>query len=124
MKKTGGFTMVETLVSMAILTIAIMPLLKLGISYRIMVTDMKLKSEAMTAAQRVAEGYRQGVITTLPSSGTQTQTISLGNRSYVVNTDICTATTYCTTATRDFIFRVSLNGKERYRMQAIFSEIQ
>ena len=123
-KKHAGFTLIETLVTMALLSIAIIPLSGLAITYRKSITDMKIRSDAMAAAQQVAESYRFGDITSLQTSGTTSTSLAVSGRNYTIYTDFCTVSAYCTTSTRHLLFRVHFNAQQKYQMETVFTQLR
>ena len=85
----------------------------------------EVRSGAIAAAQQVLDELRLSDPISMPSTGSSSQTVTVGGRSFVVTTSYCAIASYCTSAaTRQIRVGVSNNGKNCYQVDTIYSQLR
>jgi prepilin-type N-terminal cleavage/methylation domain-containing protein len=121
----GGFTLLEVMVSLLIFNIA-----ALGIAQSFLVhlkrnTENERRGESVQVAQQVMDEIRVKDPTSLPHSGSTTQDVTLGHRTYEVTTTYCKLSAYCTSNNiRSVSVEVSLEGNLQYAADTVFAQLR
>jgi prepilin-type N-terminal cleavage/methylation domain-containing protein len=117
----AGFTLLETLVALGILSIAMsMTVSCLFFNLRSN-TTMKIRYEAIQAAQNVLDDIRFLDPSTL--TGTRQEDIVISNRSYRVNVSYCRNPALCiSTDSRHVTVEVSYKSQLVYETDTVFSK--
>ena len=120
-----GFTLVESLIAMAIMGIALAGVLPSFIHNLDTNTSSERHSDAVAVAQQVLEQLRVEDPTLMPTSGSSDiQILTVGGRDYEVVERYCDITAYCTSASRHIIVEVSFAGREIYELETVFTQLQ
>ena len=123
--KTDGFTLVETLIAMAIIGVVLVAMLPAFITYFDSNTRNELRTGGIEAAQFVVESLRRDDPSTLPSSGSSAiQVVTVGERDYETITHYCVQTSYCATNARHLIIEVRHGGQEIYSIETVYTALQ
>jgi prepilin-type N-terminal cleavage/methylation domain-containing protein len=121
---SSGFTLVEVLVAMSIFAVvsAIMApsfLYQLKVNYK-----AELKNGAISVTQQVLDSLRPTEISSLPTTGSSTQNISAGDRTYSVKTTYCKNTNWCGTSSRHLNLDVYYRNERIYGTETVFSQLR
>lgn len=120
-----GFSLVESLVALAILAVALLGVVP---TFYVLVnvdTLSEQRSNAVAAAQQVMEGLRQASPSSLPTSGTSAvQRVSVGQHDYEVTAHYCMNPSFCTADMRHIVLDVSFGGRNVYIVETVYTRLQ
>jgi prepilin-type N-terminal cleavage/methylation domain-containing protein len=120
-----GFTLLEALISLAILGIVLVALVPTFQTFLNANTLSEERSNAVAAAQRVMEVLRHQDPASLPSSGSSAiQAVSVGEHEYEVVTHYCQESKYCGTDIRHIVVEVSFAAKVVYTVETVFTRLR
>jgi prepilin-type N-terminal cleavage/methylation domain-containing protein len=121
-----GFSILETLVSLAIFSIGTLAVAQAFTSQLAFNNRSELRSGAINAAQQVLDELRVIDPTTLPTSGTSTpQNIVIGGKTYVVTIAYCQATSHCSSSTvRDLKVTVQHKNTTIYNVETVYAQLR
>jgi len=121
----GGFSMMEVMVALGVFGIVaggMTPGFASLLKYN---TSSELKTQAMGAAQKTMDNYRLQDMSTLPISGSTTQTYTVDGKTFQITIRFCQNPAYCITDTiRHISTEVSYNGKLQFKAETIFSQLR
>lgn len=121
----GGFTMIEAVVSMVVFGIVSLGVCKSFVSFLKKNTDSERKTEAALAAQQTLDSLRMQDPAAMPMSGSASQNITIGRRTFQSVTTYCSPSTYCTASSSRFItVEVRYNGQKQLRVSTIFAQLR
>ncbi|HKJ82984.1 MAG TPA: type II secretion system protein [Mariprofundaceae bacterium] len=118
-----GFSLIEALVAMAVLTILMGSLIPAFYYYNHANTRTEIKTEAVTVAQHLLDEYRQQSPSKMPTSGTTTSNMTTNNRTFAVRTTYCKNSNYCGPNTRQITIEVNYDGKTVYRTETVYTQL-
>ena len=120
-----GFTLIESLVALAILSMVVVGVMG-SFSVQIVAnTASEQRMEATNAAEQVIEFLRLDDPELMPNSGTVgPQLVTLNNRGYEVYTKFCTRAEYCNATARHLLVEVFLDGRRVYDVETIFTQMR
>ncbi|MBL7661613.1 type II secretion system protein [bacterium] len=124
MRNSSGFTLIETMIALSLFGFVIVPIMQSAVQYLRYNTEAEWRTEALQVAQRKLEELREVDPTTLPSSGSQTSSMTAGTRSYSVVTAYCNNSSYCTTNSRHIKVTVSYKSKARASMETVYTALK
>jgi len=119
-----GLSIIEVLIALAIIAIMIAAVIPVFSDFLRTNTDNEIRSQAVVAAQQNLEQLRrqfQGATGTLPNSGSTTQTIAVGGRSFVVTTYYCENPAWCSANTRQLRVAVNFGGRDVYTAETVYT---
>lgn len=119
-----GFTLMETVIALAITGIALAMVTPAFIMQAQSNLLSERKTQALEATQRAIDAMRVLSPSALPTSGRTTQTITVGGNNYVVMTTYCSNNALCSSVTRHLKFTASLNGKQLYDTETVFTQLR
>lgn len=123
--KQQAFTLLEVMVSLVIFLLVSAGMATSYIGHLKRNTDTETDSEALAAAQRVLDVLRLQSISSLPNSGTSTQTISIGQRDFSVSTSYCVVNTYCNTSNNRHIrVAVYYKNNKAYEVDTVYTRLR
>jgi prepilin-type N-terminal cleavage/methylation domain-containing protein len=124
MNRQAGFTLLESLVAVAILGIVLSAILPTFLTYLDANTMSEERTGALAAAQETMEQLRQLDPATLPNSGSSPlQVVSVGQRDFEVMTHFCTANQFCGDDRRHLLVEVSYGGRTVYSVESVFTTL-
>lgn len=124
-KKICGFTLLEVLVSLVLFSIAGIAMAKSFTHHLSTNTRNEQRSAAVMAAQQVLDGLRVLDPATFPSSGSTTQNITVGIRTFSVTTTYCSNITYCpNNNTKHIKVDVKLRGTTIYSVSTVYVQLR
>jgi type II secretion system protein I len=125
MKPQKGFTLLEVLVSLSIFSIVSAGMAK-SFAFQLSTNSRnERKSAAILAAQQVLDDLRSRDPNTFPTSGSNTQTVSIGERDFSVVTSYCSVSSYCTsTNIRHLKVDVNLLGETQYSVSTVYAQLR
>ena len=125
MKKTQvGFTLIETIIAIAILGLTLSFIIPAIVSNLRINNRSETRSYAIIASQRILEVLRAVNPQNLPVTGTGTAiNVILGGKTYVATPTYCSISTYCTTTSRYVQVKVTLDTELLYTVETVFSRI-
>jgi len=122
-----GFSLIESLVSIALLAIALGSFSNSFIDQVRANNQNEIKTGATFAAQKVLDNLRLDDISAMPLTNTSNSAmnVSIGPHTYSVVVTFCALSQYCidATDTRHIAIAVSHNNKEIYETEAVYTEI-
>jgi type II secretory pathway pseudopilin PulG len=121
-----GFTIVESLVSMGVFSVGILGMLSAFTTAVRFNHVYERKSAAVYAAQQALDELRVSDPSSLPTSGTTSQTITINSKPYTVQTIYCPlGGTYCAaTSSRYLRIRVSRDSLQLYEVDTVFTQLR
>ena len=120
-----GFTLVESLVALAVLSMVVVGVLGAFSVHSLANTASERRMEATNAAEQVIEFLRLDDPELMPSTGTVgPQLVTLNRRGYEVYTQFCTRAEYCTDTSRHLLIEVFLDGRRVYDVETIFTQMR
>lgn len=123
-RRTGGFTLVEALIGMAILGIVLAGIIPAFLSYMRVNSQSDIKSGAVAAAESVMDDLRQTAIIDWPTSGNVLSPVSGGDRDFDVTVVYCTPSLpYCSGDARHVEVVVRFQGKVYYDVQTVYTKL-
>ncbi len=124
-KQEAGFSLIEVMASMMIFSLVLSGLAPAYVAMVQYNTRSQIKTEAISVAQRVLDELRLTDPTTLPSSGSTAQTITLNEKDYSIYTTFCPETTYCSTANNRHIrIQILWEGTQYFQTETVFTQLR
>jgi prepilin-type N-terminal cleavage/methylation domain-containing protein len=121
--KERGFSLIESLVALAILSILLGSLIPMFYYYSHTNTHSEIRMEAVSVAQQLLDEYRQDNPSSMPSSGSTTSSVVMNNRTFSVQTIYCSNASYCGPNTRHITIEVDYNGQRIYRTETVYTQV-
>ena len=119
-----GFTLLESIIALAILSITLVGMLPAFQTFMDANTLSEERSNALAAAQEVMESLRHKDPSSLPSSGSSAiEAVQVGSQEYEVVTHYCQNGTYCGSDIRHITVEVSFAGKSVYTIETVFTRL-
>ena len=119
-----GFTLLESVISLAILSITLVGMLPAFQTFMDANTLSEERSNALAAAQEVMETLRHKDPSSLPSSGSSAiEAVQVGSHEYEVVTHFCQNSSYCGSDIRHITVEVSFAGKSVYTIETVFTRL-
>ena len=123
--RSGGFTLTESLIALAIMGIALAAILPTFLTYADTNDLSEERSGAVAAAQEIMEGLRQADPVSLPSTGSSApQLVAVGQREYEVVASFCTDIQYCGLDSRHILIEVSHGGRTIYTVESVYTQLR
>jgi prepilin-type N-terminal cleavage/methylation domain-containing protein len=120
-----GFTLIESLLAIAILGIALVGMLPSMLTFADSNLRAEERSEAVAIAQEVMEALRQQPTETLLDTGDATVEIFLmGEREYEVEQHFCSIESYCSDNSRHVVVEVTYGGETVYELETVFTALR
>jgi general secretion pathway protein I len=120
-----GFTLLESVVALAILGIALAGMLPCFQRFMDANTSSEEHSNAVAVGQEIMEFLRQQDPGSLPTSGDSgVQTMRVGLHEYEFVVKYCEVSTYCGTASRHVVVEVRFAGKIIYEVESVFTRLR
>jgi len=125
-KTQSGFSLMEVIISMALIAIISAGAIPAFLFQFQTVTRNELRSGAINAAQEMLDQVRVENPSSLPMSGSSpVATINAGHRSFSVIVHYCLELDYCAQSnTRHLTVDVSYRGQEIYSVETIFTQLR
>ena len=120
----SGFTLMETVVSLAITGIALAMVTPAFIFQAKSNLLSEQKSQALEATQRAIDALRFISPSTLPSVGTSTQDLEVDGRTFRVTTRYCAVSSLCSPVTRHLRFTTTFMNKQLYETETVFTQLR
>ncbi|WP_019012563.1 type IV pilus modification PilV family protein [Deinococcus aquatilis] len=120
-----GFSLVELLVTLAILGIIIGVMLTAIASNTQLNTKTEQSAQATVAAQQVLDDARTSDPSSMPLSGAEpTETVNVGGRNYKVTLRYCVPTpNYCSGNARQIQVTVQYGSKTIFTVETVFTNV-
>lgn len=123
-KSLRGFSLVEVMVSVALFSV-VSALMAPSFIYHLKTNSRaEVKNGAIAATQQRLDTLRSSDPTSLPSSGSDTQNVAVGERTFSVKTYYCQTAAWCTTSSRHLKIEVSYRNTFVYSAETIFSQLR
>ena len=121
-----GSTFIETMVSVAILGLAVSGIMSAFITLVDASSNSEDRSMAIAASQQVLEAMRlQDPETDMPNSGNDPpQTITVGSRQFQAIVSYCLNNTYCTATSKHVTVDMYVDGVEIYDVETVFTKFE
>jgi type II secretory pathway pseudopilin PulG len=121
--KTSGLTLLEVLVAFAILGITMIAIVPSFVRYLQVNSASEVRTQAANVAQRYFEQYRLMDPGSMPTSGQETASASLGGRDFEVTTTYCVQPSYCGAGSRDIQVEVQHNGTTVFSAETVYTQV-
>lgn len=124
--KSDGFSLLEVLASISILTIVVSAVGPSFIKRAKLDTQAEIKTAAIQAAQSTLDMLRLLDPVTFPSSGSDApESIVVGDRTFSVVTSYCENTIFCASSrSRHLTIRVHFAGEQIYEIETVFTKLK
>jgi len=120
-----GFSLMEVIVSMALLGIISAGIVPGFLNYFATITTNDVRTGAVNAAQVRLDALRIANPADLPSSGSDSVDINVGNYIFTVVTTYCLDASYCElNNTRHLHVDVNRNAETIYRVETIYTQLK
>ena len=121
-----GSTFIETIVSVAILGLAVSGIMSAFITLVDASSNSEDRSMAIAASQQVLEAMRlQDPEIDMPNSGSDPpQTITVGSRQFQAIVSYCLNSTYCTATSKHVTVDLYVDGVEIYDVETVFTKFE
>ncbi len=122
--KRQGFSLVEAIIAMAILSVVLAAIAPLFISYSQTNLQSQRRTEAVAIAQMEMDGLRKKPFANWPASGS-VQSVPSGQSGnvYNVRTSYCTAELpYCDSGARHIKVEVIKDGRTYYQVETVYTQ--
>ena len=120
----SGSTLVEALIALLILTAALVSMFGAMSSFLMLNNRSQLRSNAAFAARARMEDLRFTDPETMPTTGTQSATVTVGTHNFAVVTEYCATTTYCNDSTRHVVVTIQEHGKDVFETETVFTQLR
>jgi prepilin-type N-terminal cleavage/methylation domain-containing protein len=122
--ESSGFTLVEVLVAMALFSI-VSAIMAPSFLYQLQTnTNAELKNGAIAVTQQILDSVRAKEVSSLPTSGVSTQSISAGERNYSAKTSYCLNPSWCDNSSRHLSVDIYYRNKKVYGTETVFSQLR
>ncbi|RMF93695.1 MAG: type II secretion system protein [Nitrospinota bacterium] len=121
--KEKGFTLIEVLIALAILSIAMASIAPVFLSNFAFNNRNELRTGAVAAARQVLDGLRLQNPANLPLSGSTSQEVIAGDKTYTVITKYCLIATYCQSGSRHIRVEVQFHGQKLYTADTVYTQL-
>ena len=123
--KQAAFTLIEVMISLSIISIASLGMAKAFSNQITFNTRNERRSNAVAAAQLVLDRYRTIDPSTLPTSGSFDETVTVGTRTYDVKTRYCEVTSQCSSASiRGLSVEVKFRGEKQIKIATVYAQLR
>lgn len=120
-----GFTLLEGLVSLAVLGIALAGILPAFFGYMNVNTRNEVRTGAVAAAQEQMEALRFGDPSAMPTGGaTGPSYVAIDDREYELTSRYCVRSEYCTPNSRHVLIEVGFGGNVIYQTESVFTKLR
>jgi len=120
-----GFSLIESLIGLALLAIVLVSLLPAFLTLMDANTFSEEHSAALAAGQRVMEKMRLVDPGSLPSTGSSAvQVVVVDNREFEVVTHYCRVPEYCSSSTRQVSVEIRYGGQKVYDVDTVYTRMQ
>jgi prepilin-type N-terminal cleavage/methylation domain-containing protein len=120
----AAFSMIEAMVSIAIFGIGSLGIAHAFIYHMSFNTTSERRGAAIAAAQVVLDQLRVSDPASLPNTGSATQNLTVGRRTFVATTSYCSPNTYCTSTARYVKVEIRENGQLYYTVSTVFAQLR
>lgn len=120
----SGMTLVESLVSAAILLIVMASVMPAFISNLQINTDSEVRADAVVAGRYVLERYRAANTRDIPNTGSEESTVTIRERDYTVTSYFCERNEFCTDESRHIRLEVEYEGEVEYETETVYTRIR
>jgi prepilin-type N-terminal cleavage/methylation domain-containing protein len=124
MSAQGGFSMMEVLVSLALVGIVSATVSPIFISQSQLNTTSELKMLAIDATDKQIDSLRLVDPATLPSSGSASTGVTVGGKTFSVQASYCVNASWCSAVTRHLKFTTSYRGTTYYVTETVFTQLR
>ena len=120
-----GFSLLESLVAMALLSVLLAGVVPVFFVMLKTNTRNEERSGAVAVAQQSMEQLRQQDPAEMPGSGsTYPQVVSVDNRDYEVVNWYCLLPTYCGDDSRHVLIEVNYGGKTIFSAESVYTQLR
>lgn len=121
----AGFTIIEVLAALSIFGVIAVFLAPIFSSHFRHNTRSELRSGAVAAAQQILDEYRQQMISSLPTGGSEDRNVTVGGRQFAATVTFCTRAEYCAlSSTRHIKVQVKQNTDQLYEVETVYTELR
>lgn len=118
-----AFSLMEVIISLGVIGIVLGGMAPVFANQVRLIKQTEILNEAALAGQKVIDDLRSQDILSLPTSGSNTTTITVGKRTYEVTTSFCNRESYCDSGSRDISVNVNYNEKTFYTIETVFAAL-
>lgn len=124
MSMQRGFSMMEVLVSLSLVGIVSAIVSPVFIAQSRFNTTSELKMLAIDATDKQIDALRLIDPATLPSAGSVSTAVTVGGKTFAVQTAYCVNASWCSAVTRHMKFTTSYQGTAYYATETIFTQLR
>lgn len=124
--RSRGFGLIEVLVSVGLISIIATSVTAGFISQTRFDSLAQERGRATAAAQLVLDSYRLQDPTTLPSSGSATQSVTVAGKTFTVRTSFCATAALCSSSRIRHLKAVVTNsiGLTLYQVETVYAQLR
>jgi len=119
-----GFTLTESLLAVALMGLALAGLMPSFMTYTDANTFSERRSGAVMAGQQVLEQLRRQDPRAMPTGGSSSGSLIIGDLPYQTVTRYCVAPTLCGTESRHVLVEVSYDGQQVYSLETVYTRLR
>lgn len=123
-----GFSLVESLVALALLSLVAVGLLPAIMAHVTTDTRNEIRTDAVSAAEQRMEALRLLDPDTMPVAGPpDSETYAAGDRSYEIRTHYCLRAEYCpptSPVSRHVTVEVYIQGEKIYDVETVYTQLR
>ncbi|RMG39431.1 MAG: type II secretion system protein [Candidatus Dadabacteria bacterium] len=124
MKNESGFSLIEVLASLALISIVASGLVPSFALHSHFNNETHTQTLAAAAAQMVMDRLRLENPENLPLSGDSTETVSAGGKNFTIITSYCLRASYCTSKTRHIALQVTAANKTYFNTETVYTRLR
>ena len=118
-----GSSLIEALIALAILATALVSTFNALASFSTMNKRNEARSNAAFAARAAIEELRYTDPESMPSTGTETSSVTVDPNNFVVTVTYCATSSYCSEYTRHISVSVSEDGQVVFSTETVFTQL-
>lgn len=122
--RDGGFTLVETLVTISVVAVALMALLALMSGVFNLNQRADAQGQAVLLAQREFDRLKRITPSLLPTAGTQQDSVTYAGRAFTLRRTYCPSSVYCTANQRGVQLDVLSGAAVLFSAQTVYTELR
>ena len=124
MNRTEGFTLIETLVTISVITIGIMGILALMSSVFSVNQKADTQGQAVQLAQREFDALKRTALSYIPATGTADSTVNYTGRDFIVRKRYCVTAAYCNADQRSVQLDILMGNTVMFTGETVLTELR
>ena len=124
MSDQSGSSLIEALIALTILAMSLVYVIGTLSTFSTINDRNEARSNAAAAARTHVERLRFVDPETLPDTGSQTTSASVGPHDFTVVTSYCTVGAYCDDVTRHVVVNIQENGQSVFQTETVLTQLR